>query len=135
MFFMYTRYLDLTSKHPIGVLPEEDFRLMMIQNKRDDLVKKKMIDENVGFFPKRRKSFENVKPKMEDMSKTLPEQLVFFLVIKDDQNSPEKKCITLNHGIWKTYNNMNEAVRDFFHVPENVSYIDTRVIHYPENKL
>jgi hypothetical protein len=131
MYFMYTRYLDLTAKHPVGEDPNEDTRLLLTQNRRDELVRKRMFHEKIGSFPKSDKSFDQVRAKFEDMSNSLPDQLMFFFVVKDDHNSPEKRCHTLHKGTWKTYQSMNDAVREVFHVPESEAYVDMHVVHYP----
>ncbi len=134
MYFMYTRYLDLTAKHPVGVMPMDDFRLMMLQNKRDDLVKSKLLDSKIGYFPKSKKDFDQVRAKLEDISKVLTDNLVFCFVVKDDPKSEEKSCITLHKGVWKNFINMNAAVKELFHVPNNENIVDVMVVHYPDGK-
>ena len=133
MYFMYTRYLDLVAVHPAEKSPKIDFQMMMKQQERDHIVKKSILDNDLGYFPKSKKEFEEIKQKLENMSKILHEQLVFFFSVRDEQKSPEKECLVLRKGIWNTYADTADAINSVFHVSKDEPTIDTHIIHYPNN--
>lgn len=133
MYFLYTRYVDLESRHDIGQSPEEDFKMIMLQSARDDLVKRYIVNSKLGYFPKSASEFYKFKKNLEDMSrsKDLDENLVLFFSVKEGHGAAEKECITLRQGVWKNYTTTAEALKDIYNIVDSTRQIDMHIVHYP----
>ena len=129
MYFLYTRYLDLTSRHAIGEFASGDMMMRMQQIMRDNELKQKLMNGRVGNFPKSKKEFDRDRTKMEDISNELNEHMVMFFSVKEDANSDEKECITLHKGVWKKFVSTNDAIKEFFYSPDDHMHVETRIVY------
>jgi hypothetical protein len=125
---MYTRYTDLVARYPVEKSPMLDLPRIILQQDRDTIVRKSMIEYKIGQFPKSKKEFERTKQKLENLSITADDQLVLFFSVRDDQQSPEKECHILRKGIWKKYANSNDAINDIFYVSKDESIVEIMII-------
>lgn len=127
MFYMYTRYPDLTTTHAIGDLTPEDEHMILEQQQRDRRVWEALRQYRIGSFPKSNKEFERAKANLQEMSSTLESDLVILLIKKDDPSSVDGPCLTLRHGVWKSYPSSDHAVRELYQLRQDERYVDMKI--------
>lgn len=110
MIYLYTLYADIApyADEPIDT-PE--FRQKRERAAaRDAILRKWLLDNDIGPFPKSNREAERLKPRFADYSRRNP---MLYIVFRAD----DERCSVLNRGAWTTYPDLPTATREIYSVP------------------